>query len=178
MRRANDYRAAVRRASGSCPHHGSARKPAAPAAAPNEAIESGVELPGAYADRDERGFAWWAVGAVATGQLSTSQGSTIASLIRIINAMGLPPASEEEALREAEFRGRIRHGSPPRTPEEWQRAAQFFDDEALERFRGWEASLEGDGRYIDDPEGLVDGSALEGEMPAVADREDGGGTDL
>jgi hypothetical protein len=118
------------------------------------------------------------MGAVATGQLSTSQGSTIASFVRIINAMGAAPLSEEEALREAEFRGRIRHGSPPRTPEEWERAARFFDDESLERFRGWQASLEGDGRYIDDPEGLVDGTALEGEMPGVADGEDGGGTDL
>ena len=76
------------------------------------------------------------------GRLDTRQASVAAALLRLLHALGPDPISDEEAWKEVELRGRIMHGMPPRSPEEWERVALLYDDEALEEFRRWDAALQ------------------------------------
>ena len=62
--------------------------------------------------------------------------------MRILASLGPEPMAEAEALKQVELRGRIMHGQPPRNPQEWERAAAVFDDEALAEFHRWDDEIE------------------------------------
>jgi hypothetical protein len=130
-------------------------------------------LPDSYAARDPRMFAWWAIGAVLESRLDSKDGAVVANLLRIIQALGPEPQSQAERLQEAQLRGRIMHGLPPQSPEEWEFAATLYNDEALAEFRRWEELLERDAGDVDEPHRFVYGVAHEREMPGVVEREDG-----
>ena len=133
----------------------------------------GRVLPDSYANRDPRRFAWWTIGAVLEEGLDARAGGVVANLLRIIQALGPEPQSEAERLKEAQLRGRIMHGLPPQSPEEWAYAATVFNDEALAEFRRWEELLEGDAGDVDEPHRFVYGVAHERNVPRVIEREDG-----
>ena len=80
---------------------------------PRPAVEAAVVTP-AFEGHDARGLAWWTVDSLLRGELPASNASVIASLLRVIAGLGPDPVSEEEALAETAFRGRIMHGLPPR----------------------------------------------------------------
>jgi len=144
-----------------CPHesHRTAREQRLPP------VPEQPGSPDAILLRDERALAWWTLGELVAERLSTSQGSAIASLLRILHALGPTPLSEEQALVEAEFRGRIMHGMPPRSAEQWAMAERLYDAESVAEFRRWERLLERDRGDVYQPEFLVDRTGLEGDVP-------------
>lgn len=137
------------------------------------------ELPAAFHEHDPRELSWWVIGEVIGGTLEASRASVAAALLRLLHMLGPGAISDEEAWREVELRGRIMHGQPPRSPEEWARVALLYDDEALEEFKRWEAELrapllEDDGRDVDDPDVLRDRTAGKREVaPGVGDEHRG-----
>jgi hypothetical protein len=134
-----------------CPLHGDQANPPRSPAPDRAAAPVSTGAPPALANQDERAFAWWTIGELLAERLSTPQGSVIASLLRIIHAFGPPEMSEEEALAEAEFRGRIAHGLPPRGDAEWAKAERIFEPAAIEEFRRWERLLERHRGNVDQP---------------------------
>jgi hypothetical protein len=108
-------------------------------------------IPAELVERDLRGLAWWVVGGVLSRDLAANEATVIASLLRVLAALGPAEASTAAALREVELRGRIMHGQPPRDAVEWELASSLFSDEALDEFRRWEALLEADPGDCVDP---------------------------
>jgi len=92
--------------------------------------------------RDLRELGWWLVDRMVSAELPTPNGSVIASVMRILASLGPEPMAQAEALKQVELRGRIMHGQPPRTPEEWERAEAIFDDDALAEFHRWDTEIE------------------------------------
>ena len=141
--------------------------------------ESVRELPAAFHEHDPRELSWWVIGEVIGGTLEASRASVAAALLRLLHLLGPDAISDEEAWQEVELRGRIMHGQPPRSPEEWARVALLYDDEALEEFRRWEAELRGplledDGRDVDHPDVLRDRTARERQVaPGIEDEDRG-----
>ena len=88
---------------------------------------------------DLRALGWSLLDRLANGELDPRRAGVMASLMRVVAALGPEPEDEQELLREAQLRGLVMHGIPPRTPEEWQLAERVFDDEALREFHRWES---------------------------------------
>lgn len=133
------------------------------------------ESPGWLNGKDLRGLGWWLIERVLWGRIETQQASVVASLMRTLAALGPEEASEEEALREVELRGRLMHGQPPRTEEEWARARAAFDEDALAEFRRWASLLLLEGDRGDGPEPFDLGQRRAGHVhvPLLVDDEDG-----
>ncbi len=113
--------------------------------------------------RDLRGLGWWLVEGTLRQRVGAREASVVASLLRTLAALGPDEGDTEDALREVELRGVLMHGMPPRTPEEWARAARIFDDDALAEFRRWERLLlEAD--HGDRPEPLDPGEVRAGDV--------------
>jgi hypothetical protein len=60
-----------------------------------------------------------------------------ATLIRVVEALGEPPVSREQAAAEIALRGMVMHGMPPRNAEEWALAEELFTPDAIAMFRTW-----------------------------------------
>lgn len=154
-----------------CRFHGRSRRPEE-SAPPEQPVEQGPPPP--VAERDLRGTGWWLLEQLTgTVPFAAREGSVAASVLRVLAALGPEPASEDEALAEVELRGRLMHGQPPGTPQEWERAALVFEGDALAEFRRWEKLLEGDGLDRDDPLLGGDLGAGEGEVALLIEDEDG-----
>jgi hypothetical protein len=95
-------------------------------------------IPEAVANRDLRGLAWWAAGALLSGALQGRDAAVVSNLIRTLQSLGPEPESEDDVLAEIELRGLLMNGFPPRTEEEWALAQRIFDAEALAEFHRWE----------------------------------------
>lgn len=132
------------------------------------------EKPGWLEGKDLRSLGWWLIERVLLGQFETQRASVAASLMRTLAALGPEEASEEEALREVELRGRLMHGLPPRTEEEWARAQEAFDEGSLAEFRRWANPLllEGDRGNGPEPFDLRQRGAGDVHMPLLIDDED------
>lgn len=164
-------------AAAECPHH---RRDGRPSRRPERGADHVPAAPPAKAEfpwlaaHDLRGLGWWLIEQVLLQELETGRASVVANLVRTLAALGPAPEEESAALREVELRGRLMHGLPPRTPEEWARAEAVFDDAALAEFRRWERLLleadDGDGL---EPLDLGQGGAGEIDVPLVIDAEDG-----
>lgn len=76
--------------------------------------------------------AWWALRGLATGHVQPREASAVASLLRVLHALGPEPMDEEEALAEVELRGIIMAGLQPRNEAEWALARRRFSEEALQ----------------------------------------------
>lgn len=117
-------------------------------------------IPAAVAERDLRETGWWVIEQLTAAQaFEAKEGSVVASVLRVLAGLGPSPLSEEEALAEVELRGRLAHGLPPASPEQWERAIRVFEPEAVEEYRRWDADaellallLEGDGDDRGEPE--------------------------
>ena len=82
------------------------------------------------------------------GAVFQALGGAINRMMHTLLQLGPTPEADELALQEVALRGLLMHGVPPRTAEEWRRAGEVFDDEALAEFRRWasgEAAGEQDG---------------------------------
>ena len=79
---------------------------------------------------------------VLNGEAAPLQAARFIRAATATAAMGAPDMDMEEALRNAEFRGRIRNGSPPLDDEEWEYAALIYDDETLQEFARWAITLD------------------------------------
>lgn len=124
-----------------CQHHQGWRTPApraAPASSPGEASA----LPPAFEARDLRQLGWWLVDRMLGHELPAANASVIVAVMRILASLGPEPLAEDDALKQVELRGRIMHGQPPRSPEEWQLATEVFDDDALAEFHRWDDEIE------------------------------------
>lgn len=97
-----------------------------------------VATPAAVTSRNLRDFAWWAAGALLSGELQGRDAAAVCSLIRTLHALGPEPADEEDVLAEIELRGVVMNGFPPRNEEEWALAERVFNPEAIEEFHRWE----------------------------------------
>lgn len=146
---------------------------------------AGMEPPAALVERDLRGVAWWVMEHVIRGSLEPRQASVVNALLRVIVSLGPDEMDEEDALKETALRGLIMNGQPPRTLEEWERAARTFDEDTVAEFRRWDAAhrgeqvpdwyeplLEGDARDEGEPLLLRDAAAGEREVPGVIHDED------
>lgn len=129
-----------------CPHesHGHAR----------ETNPRGEQTPSpvtAIREHDLRALGWWLIEETLAGRITPPEASAVNRMMHTLLQLGPAPEADELALQEVALRGLLMHGVPPRTAEEWRRAAEIFDDEALAEFRRW-ASPEGengqDGRGV------------------------------
>ena len=130
---------ACRFPAGRCPHEGHARvrderpsKDAAPSPA------------GAIREHDLRALGWWLIEQVLAGRVTPPEASAVNRMMHTLLQLGPTPEADERALQEVALRGLLMHGVPPRTDDEWSRAAEVFDDEALEEFRRWARAEPGD----------------------------------
>jgi len=126
-----------------CRHQSHARWRAAngrAAASGNDDLPpSRPESPRAVTGKDLHGLCWWLVEQVLGGDLETSRASVVATLVRVLLALGREPVDQDEMLRRAEIHGLLMHGVPPRTPDEWERAERILSPETLEMVKGWAA---------------------------------------
>jgi hypothetical protein len=81
---------------------------------------------------------WWLIARVLENNLDAKRTAVIATLMRVIAAFGQDVLPPEAALREAELRGRLMHGLPPRDEAEWALAEATFSASALETMRQFE----------------------------------------
>lgn len=131
-------------------------------------------MPGAiFEARDLHGLAWLVARGVLEGSVDVRAAGVVASLLRVLAALGPPEMDEQEALRETVLRGLIMQGIPPRTPEEWALAEAIFDDQALREIRRWPPLLEADGHDNLHPFRFGQLAAEEVEVPGFVDDEDG-----
>lgn len=128
--------------------------------------------PEIIAGRDLAGLGWWVVRAMAEGSLEERTASVLASLMRVLAAVGGGEAAGEDVLREVVLRGLVMHGVPPRTEDEWELARAIFDDGALAEIRRWAPLVEADGDDDLQPFRLGEGRAVEVEMPLLIEDED------
>jgi len=144
----------------------------------------GRETPGAtpppelLRDRDLHGLAWWLAEAALRGSVESREAAVVASLIRVLAALGPPGLEEDELLLEVELRALIAHGIPPRTEGEWARAAALFDDAALAEIRRWPPLVDADGDHDAQPLRFGEVAAVEVEVPLLVEDEDGVEGDL
>ena len=87
--------------------------------------------------QDLRELGWWIIENTVSSGLTTQQASVVASVMRVLVSLGPAPDDEETRLREIELQAHLMHGFPPRSAEEWELAAQLYDDSALREFRRW-----------------------------------------
>lgn len=99
--------------------------------------------------------------------------AVLGALLRTLGALAGEDEGEEQALADAALRGKVMHGRPPGSEEEWTRAAELFDDAALAEFRRWAASGEGDGGDVRQPFRVGDGGADHADAPRRIEDEDG-----
>ena len=125
-----------------CKHHQGWRGDSAEPQAPIEAATNEGVLPTHVAEHNLRDLAWWLVDRMVGAELPAPNASVIVAVMRILASLGPEPMAEAEALKQVELRGRIMHGQPPRNPQEWERAAAVFDDEALAEFHRWDDEIE------------------------------------
>lgn len=147
----------------------------APDPGPVHAASPAAAAPEGLRERDLRVLAWWLIAGVLSETVDTRQASVVAGLIRTLVALGPAGASEEEALREVELRGRLMHGLPPRDEDEWARAEAAFTPDALAEFRRWggELLLEGDGGDRLEPFDFGQHRAGDVHVSLLVDGEDG-----
>ena len=124
-----------------CPHesHAGAR------AAPSRGAPPKSPPAGAIRERDLRALGWWLIEATLAGRVTPPEASAVNRMMHTLLQLGPAPEADERALREVALRGLLMHGVPPRTGEEWRRAAEIFDDEALAEFRRWPPSARASG---------------------------------
>lgn len=123
---------------GQCPHDSHARaREGRPARAPSPSPV------GAILERDLRGLGWWLIEETLAGRVTPPEASAVNRMMHTLLQLGPTPEADDLALQEVALRGLLMHGVPPRTEEEWRRAAQIFDDEALAEFRRWASAEEG-----------------------------------
>ena len=148
--------------------------PPAPAPAATPIAPEPEEFPW-LGGRDLRALGWWLIEHVLRKKVEAHEGSVVANLVRTLAALGPEDADTEDALREVELRGVLMHGMPPRTEDEWARAARSFDDDALAEFHRWEKLLlEADHRDRPEPFDFGEVRAGDVEVPGFIDDEDGG----
>ena len=122
-----------------CPHESHARGRKAPPAG-----EPRPSPAGAIRERDLRTLGWWLIEETLAGRVTPPEASAVNRMMHTLLQLGPTPEADDLALQEVALRGLLMHGVPPRTADEWKRAAEIFDDEALAEFRRWAAS-EGQG---------------------------------
>jgi len=125
-----------------CKHHQGWREDIRARAGDVEVPPAQGSLPPVVAGHNLRDLAWWLVDRMVGADLPAPNASVIVAVMRILASLGPEPLAEAEALKQVELRGRIMHGQPPRTPEEWELAAAVFDDEALAEFHRWDDEIE------------------------------------
>jgi hypothetical protein len=113
-------------------HPGEERAPAA---------KESLPIPPAVTEHDLRGFAWWLVSRLLSGELDTQRAGVLATLLRVLSALGPEPASRERAFAEAALRGRMMHGLPPRDAAQWELAESLFSQEVLDEYAGYARML-------------------------------------
>ena len=149
-----------------CPHEGHRRyRDARAAATPRAPAE-------ALRERDLRGLGWWLIEEILSGRVTPPEASAVTRLMHTLLQLGPAPDDEERALEEVALRGLLMHGLPPRTPEEWQRAREAFDEDAIAEFLRWAPLLEGDAEHDLHQLGLGDGAGGDGDVTDVGDDED------
>ena len=97
---------------------------------------------GAIRERDLRGLGWWLIEETLAGRVTPPEASAVNRMMHTLLQLGPAPEAEDRALQEVALRGLLMHGVPPRTEDEWRRAAEVFDDEALAEFRRWASAEE------------------------------------
>ncbi|MCY3506221.1 MAG: hypothetical protein OXH41_08665 [Chloroflexi bacterium] len=98
---------------------------------------------GAIRERDLRALGWWLIEETLAGRVTPPEASAVNRMMHTLLQLGPTPEADELALQEVALRGLLMHGVPPRTEQEWRRAAEIFDDEALAEFRRWASVEEG-----------------------------------
>ena len=127
----------------------------------------------AIRQHDLRALGWWLIEEILGGRVTPPEASAVNRMMHTLLQLGPAPEEDERALQEVALRGLLMHGVPPRSEEEWRRAAEIFDEEALAEFRRWTPLLEGHGDDGVKPPRLRDRERDEGDMPSLGDEENG-----
>jgi hypothetical protein len=103
---------------------------------------------------------WWLLEQLVRDGVK-ERAAPIASIIRVLAGLGPGDPAESDALAETELRGLLMHGQPPRTDDEWRRAAATFTPEAIAEFERWAAirGANGSERSEDIPASPVPGGS-------------------
>jgi hypothetical protein len=115
------------------------QRPAVPGTGP--APSPATPQPAGVEEHDLRALAWWVIAETLGNRIDPPKASVVNAIMRTLSSLGPEPAGEERALEDVVLRGLLMHGIPPRDEEEWVRAAELFDDEALAEFRRWAVLL-------------------------------------
>ena len=110
----------------SCPHH------------PTPVVEAPAGAPPTL-PRDLHAVSWWVLERLLHDEIDPRRASAMRAMVGTIAQLGPEERDEQEMWREAQLRGLVMHGIPPRTPEEWELAERVFDDDALAELHRWEA---------------------------------------
>ena len=125
---------------GECKHASHARWRAANPCLRGSMSDHGVtlsEVPDAVAEHDLYVLSWWLVERVIAGDLETARASVVATVMRVLLALGREPLDEEERFSRAELMGQLMHGVPPADEAEWVRARAILTPDALVTVEGW-----------------------------------------
>jgi hypothetical protein len=126
-----------------CPYHTDDERARAHAGDPLDRDAPAAAAPAgrgnAIAGRDLHAVAWMLLeDLLEDDQVDAARrASAGATLIRVVEALGEPPVSREQAAAEIALRGMVMHGMPPRNAEEWALAEELFTPDAVAMFRTW-----------------------------------------
>lgn len=125
-----------------CPYHTDDERARATSAQEPIAQEREEGIPGrrdAITARDLHAVAWRLLEDLLEDDRvdAARRASAGATLIRVVEALGEPPVSREQAAAETALRGMVMHGMPPRNAEEWALAEELFTPDAIAMFRTW-----------------------------------------
>lgn len=124
--------------------------------------------------RDLRELGWWLIEQVLEARIDQKDAAVVSTLIRTLATLGPSPLDDERALREVMLRGRLMHGLPPASEDEWRQAEEAFEPAAIAEFLRWRPLLEGDAEDRFEPLLFGEMGGEELDTPFVADGEDGG----
>jgi hypothetical protein len=134
-----------------------------------------LAIPAAVGEHNVREFAWWMIARLLSAELDAQRAGVLATLLRVIAALGPEPASRQKAFAEAALRGRMMHGMPPRNAAEWELAESIFSQEVLDEFAHYAELLrEANGRDVGKPFGFGERAAGKSDVALVVDAEDRG----
>ena len=91
-----------------------------------------------FADRDIRSVGWYWLEKLTEFQpFEPKHAAPVASIARLIHALGDAPQDAAEAAAEAALFGAIMHGIPPRDAAQWEIVERTFDPETEKDLRRW-----------------------------------------
>lgn len=138
----------------------------------NDPVASGPP-PQALAEHDIRALAWWLFERVAGPEKFDPDARVLVTILRLLETLGPDPLEMDVILAETVLRGKLSHGIPPASEDEWTLARERFSGEAVAEFRRWPPLGKGNSDHAAEPFRLGDLRAHDADEAFAIDDEDG-----